>query len=290
MHNYVHTENTISQLPPWFQNPFKLISWLEMERFSASLFCAVTAYLERLKTEARLAQSDSKLQQARIDEIKTVLSDAANVLRSLQLQVTEALAKNIVSEICDRWTPLYMLAKVESVLLSFDSEMGSHLFFWVPAHRASWYDKKADEIVGALCCQRFPSVEREVEEAARCYALDRYTAAVVHLGRASEAGVQAIARAIGFTPSHDNWTLVFRELGTQAALPSAKQPQHWATHGAFLNVVWADLRAIGKGWRNNAAHLIKPNHTEEEAKDLMTAVPMFLRDLATQMDENGTLY
>ena len=101
--------------------------------------------------------------------------------------------------------------------------------------------------------------------------------------------MQALARAINFAPPNNNWNLVFRELGNQFNLSPSRRPQHWQTHGAFLETTWADLRAVGKAWRNDIAHLVD-TYPEEEARDFIAIIPIFLRDLAKGMDENGKLY
>jgi hypothetical protein len=64
---------------------------------------------------------------------------------------------------------------------------------------------------------------------------------------------------------------------------------HWQTHGELSETVWADLRAESKAWRNNIAHLVD-TYSEEEAKNLLAVIPVFLRDLATKMNEKGKLY
>jgi hypothetical protein len=169
------------------------------------------------------------------------------------------------------------------------SEMDTQLFLWVPPRRAEFYSRRADSLLGSECCARFPSIQREVKEAATCYAVARYTACAFHMARSTEAGMQALARAINFVPHDNNWNLVFRELGNQFKLPSAQRPPHWQTHGDFLDTIWADLRAVSKAWRNDIAHLVD-TYSEDDAEEFMAIIPIFLRDLAKTMDENGKLY
>lgn len=80
-----------------------------------------------------------------------------------------------------------------------------------------------------------------------------------------------------------------KRIKSEFAMKPSQRPRHWQTHGDFLETVWADLRAVSKAWRNNIAHLVD-TYSEEETKDLLTVIPMFLRDLATKMNENGKLY
>jgi len=169
------------------------------------------------------------------------------------------------------------------------SEMNAQTFLWVPPHPAVFYSKDAESMIGAQCCARFKSVQRELEEAAKCYSLARYTSCAFHLMRSTEAGVKALARAINYVPPHDQWDLVFKRMKSEFALKPSQRPAHWQTHGDFLETIWADLRAVSKAWRNDIAHLVD-TYSEEEAKNLLTVIPMFLRDLAAQMNEKGKLF
>jgi len=180
-----------------------------------------------------------------------------------------------------------MKVRVESLEAAMKAEMECHLFLWVNGQRSDFYSKDAQAILGAQCCQRFPSIQKEIEEAAKCYAVGRYTASAFHLMRSTEAGIKALAKAIGFTPTHRGWGLVFKELERQSKL--SPPPPVWSAHRKFLNQLSGDLVAITKAWRNDIAHLVD-TYTEEDAKSLITVIPMFLRDLAENIDENGTLY
>jgi hypothetical protein len=210
-----------------------------------------------------------------------------------QIALGEAskFAKRIVRDMStgDGLSPTELRTKFRDLQELIGSEMDAQTFLWVPPHRAEFYSKDAESIVGRECCSRFPLVQREVEEAVKCYAVGRYTACAFHMSRSTEAGMQGLARAINYVPPNNNWNLVFRELGNQFKLSSQNRPAHWQTHGDFLETVWADLRAVGKAWRNDIAHLVD-TYTEEEAEEFITIIPIFLRDLAKRMDENGKLY
>ena len=182
-----------------------------------------------------------------------------------------------------------MRSQLDALQKLIHSEMEDQLFLWVPSHRSEFYSKNADDIVGAECCARFPSIRREIEESNKCYAVGRYTASAFHLMRATEAGVKALAKAISAAPKHDAWKFVFEEMKAQVAVPLGSRQTHWRTHGEFLHTLWADMRAIAKEWRNGLAHSVD-TYSEEEAKQLLGVIPVFLRHLATKMDETGKLY
>lgn len=274
---------------PWHENPFRLISWLEMNEFSAHLFVNIGAsvtWMEDALDETGL-EGNKKVDRARKICVEFA-TRVAGMLDSIGCKFSAKGARRLASD-SSSLNAAGMRVRAREFKAQVFDEMSSHLFLWVPAHRAEWFGKNADAILGSECCTRFPSIQREVEEAMRCYAVGRYTASAFHLMRAAEVGVKALAKAIKAAPKHDAWRLVFNEMRTQVAPPPENRQKHWKTHGEFLETIWADMRVVSKEWRNDLAHSVD-TYSEEEAKQLLGVIPVFLRHLATKMDENGTLY
>lgn len=275
---------------PWIEHPFRLISWLEMIKVSAESYLLIGSYLgETHQVLYHIGKVSGTFVGFNANTIGTHLRNIAKECDKIALRESAKYARRIDRDLSQGLQREQLQSKISDLREFIDSEMRGQLFLWSPPHRADFYSKDAESVVGAECCARFPSIQREVEEALTCYALGRYTACAFHISRSTEAGMQALAKAINYVPPNNNWNLVFRELGNQFRLPSQNRPAHWQTHGDFLETVWADLRAVGKAWRNDIAHLVD-TYTEEEAKEFIAIIPIFLRDLAKQMDENGKLY
>jgi len=271
----------------WHENPFGLISWLDMERFSAEQFYAISCSLEELKCRWE-SKGITLVQGEHVDNFAKMFHEIGQKCESIGLIYSRKAAERAVADM--KGNPAEQIKfHLRALAESIKSEMEEHLFLWVPDRRSEWYSKDAESILGQQCCDRFKSIQRDTEEAAKCYAVGRFTASAFHLTRATEAGVKALAKAINYQPPNDNWTLVFRQMGNEFKLPNNQRPAHWQTHGYFLEEIWADLRAVSKAWRNNIAHLVDV-YTEEDAKELLAQIPLFLRHLATKMDENGNLY
>lgn len=280
-------ENGRPTIPPWLADPFRLISWLDMNKFSATEFYAIGAFFESVS--GVITSQPQEVPPEGRERICIILDSIAKSCGNISLKQSALATKRLHRELGEHMSKEALLTNLRSVTQLIHSEMESQLFLWVPGHRSEWYSKDAETILGVECCARFPSARREVEESAKCYAMGRFTASAFHLTRATEAGVKALAKAINFAPPNDNWTLVFRQMGNEFKLPQTQRPAHWQTHGDFLEDIWADLRAVSKAWRNDIAHLVD-TYTEEEAKGLLEVIPLFLRHLATKMDENGKLY
>ena len=260
-----------------------------MNKFSALSFYLTGNSLGLMRGMADNLRKHETWPEDGVKILKEAAEQASSECGNIGLRLSAKALQRFASEISENWSGDTLRARVEAVKNSIQDELEDHLFLWVPSHRAAFFSRSAESLVGEECCARFPSIRREIEEAIKCYALGRYTACAFHVSRSTEAGMQALARAIHYAPPNNNWNLVFRELGNQFKLPPEKRPQHWQTHGDFLETTWADLRAVGKAWRNDIAHLVD-TYIEEEAKDFIAIVPIFLRDLAKKMDESGTLY
>lgn len=276
---------------PWRENPFRLISCLEMNQFSAESCTAMGAMLGKLVTALDSTKVPGVfLPKLTPDFLLESISAIEVLCEEIGLTQSVKCTTRLVDELGRKGLSNNDLkVKLDGLEKLIISEMEGELFLWVPEHRAEFYSKDAEKIVGAECCKRFGSIQRELVEAVKCYAVGRYTASAFHLMRSTEAGVKALAKAIRFTPKHNQWELVFKQMETEVALPIANRPKHWKTHGKFLERIWGDLRAVSKAWRNDIAHLVD-TYSEEDAKNLLGVVPMFLRDLATKMDERGKLY
>ena len=209
-------------------------------------------------------------------------------LAKVGCKFSAAAADRLSTQMSEKWTDEVFKIRTDELYANIMEEVGSHQFFWVPSNRAEWYGKKAEEIAGSLWCPRFPSTCSEIEEASKCYAFGRYTSAAFHLMRAVEPGTKALGLAIGLTPAHPGWKLVFDEVYGQW---KKHRPRHpiWTTHEAALVQISGDLRTVSLVWRNDVAHFVD-TYGEENAKEMLTIVPVFMRNLSAMIDEKGTLY
>jgi hypothetical protein len=279
---------------PWHKHPFRLICWLKMEKFSAEIFYHMACGLGNLSQALDMMHA-SGVSAATFKPVLTLqnilqwLHEVRDKCKLINLRQSEKCAQRIIDDIGKIGLDnVEIAARINEFNKLVKSEMESELFFWVPAHRADWYGKKADVIAGAHWCARFCSTTQEIEEAAKCYAAGRYTAASFHLMRATEAGTKALGLAIGFTPAHPGWKEIFREVYAQY---KNQKPRHsiWKTHEAVLIQISGDLRTISHVWRNDLAHFVD-TYNEDEAREMFTIVPIFMRNLSAMIDESGKLY
>lgn len=114
---------------------------------------------------------------------------------------------------------------------------------------------------GSKIYEAFPSARDDLEEAAKCIALNRWTAAVFHMMRAVELILRLLAKRYTVN-DQNNWNNVLNELIKKLSAVSKREDgeiqEQWAAEMA------AHLRNIKNAWRNHVMHS-KEKYDEERS-------------------------
>jgi hypothetical protein len=115
---------------------------------------------------------------------------------------------------------------------------------------------------------------------------------VFHLMRILEIGLEAARRCLGIPdpskPAERNWGAVLKKIQEGIQARNAAQPQGWqhAEDKDFFTGAYALLDNVRNVWRNATMH-VKVKYTEEEADNIFRAVRVFMKKLASRLDESG---
>ncbi|UXU74322.1 MULTISPECIES: hypothetical protein [unclassified Paracoccus (in: a-proteobacteria)] len=142
-------------------------------------------------------------------------------------------------------------------------ELSGRKLYTLDRRHAIWFDDPSP--FGAVVEDAFPSACFDIREAAKCRAVGRWTACVMHLMRVMEAGLGALAHHHD-VPADANWNQVInqieariREVGKRSHGPEAEQcAAEAATH----------LRFVKNAWRNHAMHRFE-KYDEERAASIV---------------------
>jgi hypothetical protein len=130
----------------------------------------------------------------------------------------------------------------------------------------------------------------ELDEAAKCLALGRSTAAVFHLMRLMEIAVRSVARCLQIPdpiqPAQRNWGAVLKSVRDAIDAKWSTTPARTNGDGEFFDALYASLDAVKNPWRNSTMHPAN-KYTTEEAEHIYAAVRGFVMKLADRCDENG---
>jgi hypothetical protein len=139
---------------------------------------------------------------------------------------------------------------------------------------------------------KFPSALFEVDEAAKCLALSRPTAAVFHLMRSMEIAIHAVRECLAIpAPVKDwerNWGRIIEKIEQAITVRNSANPKNWAIKDdpEFFASIYVSLDAVRVAWRNTTMH-VENKYTEEEAEHILGLVRGFMKKLASRMGEDG---
>lgn len=138
--------------------------------------------------------------------------------------------------------------------------------------------------------QAFPTASFEIEESAKCCALNRYTASIFHCMRALECGIRAMSRFLDMPDAAKaggkNWGAILKALRGRV---DEKWPMATRTEnsiGARMESLLATLDAMKNPWRNATMH-VETIYAPHEAIHIVRCSGVFLIELARFCDEEG---
>jgi len=144
----------------------------------------------------------------------------------------------------------------------------------------------AKRLLDAETLMKFPAIRLDADEAAKCFATERYTASVFHLMRIMEVGLRALGASLN-DPSLDpktnpSWEKILLRGDKELQKHLADRSPEWRSDESFFSTAQANLRAVKDAWRNSTLH-VETNHNRDSAEDISKAVRAFMRHLATKL-------
>jgi hypothetical protein len=221
------------------------------------------------------------------------MQDHARELRSSLLtlgtrQTSKSADRLIGTVSADRFT----YPELASLLREIDSRLRdelSDITVLTLSDKEQGYFAPAEPLFGKEFEVAFPSALFELDEASKCMALGRDTAAVFHLMRCMEIGIRTIAKSLGVPDpvkgSDRNWSEMLKKI--KLAMERKLNPPSW-NHGdrEIFESAYGSLDAVRVAWRNPTMH-VDSKYTNDEAEHIFVAVRGFMKKLASRMDEQG---
>jgi hypothetical protein len=131
------------------------------------------------------------------------------------------------------------------------------------------------EVTGA-----FPEANKDLSEAAFCYAFERNTACVFHLMRALEIVLKAFAEKLGAHFEPKNWGRILSSIEEKIGNSRNSEDAEVLVH----------LRNIKNAWRNSTMH-VERDYDAEQAFDILRTTKNFMIQVAKRLqrpNESGS--
>jgi hypothetical protein len=284
---------------PWRNDPNKLVSWWDMEKFAAAEFYGIAVIIERQRSRLAHKRPGGPLIGAHIyelsaDELDQLSADfegVAEKCKNLGLPVSEKTA-NSIKDIANggqgkphnRWA----VQAIDNFQQTLFFETQNTLFLKVDYRRKTFYEEPLKEWEEVT--RRFPAAVSDIEEASRCYACDRYAGAVFHAMLIAERGAVEIGKLIEINDPKPGWPSTIREM--DRIVHKAKYDSLTALeqkHRPLLERLLPSMQAMQTGWRHKISHvegrlvLINGEFSQQTAEEILIAVRGFMRNLAGEL-------
>jgi hypothetical protein len=174
-----------------------------------------------------------------------------------------------------------LVAVIQQLKALILDNLTQHYFLLIPVTRRELYEQKNPPF-GSVVHSRFPEANRDIASAARCLAVDEWTAAVFHLMRVAEHGMRDLAKPLG-VPCEEaqQWRHVIDGIvsAVKAMEQEKKTPERDAQLQSYSEAA-QQLFFFKEAWRNHVMHA-KETYDEREAFNVYEAVKHFMQRLAT---------
>lgn len=160
----------------------------------------------------------------------------------------------------------------------FQAEVGDQWLIIVNYEHSGYLDEDVAPF-GDAVRDKFPRLSEDIDEAAKCLALSRYTACVFHLMRVMESSVHLLARKLNISIDLRiaSWNDVTIATGNALSAMPGKTP-HNRRKKQLYGEALANLTAVRIAWRNEVMHP-KKTYTRVEAAKIFSHVEGFLESL-----------
>src|SRR3989442_2119689 len=201
---------------PWILAPYQLVSWWDMQKFSAEAFVTIGTQLQILKEEigfgtprggdpATLTQETIVLDEVKLAQISKLLSSIERKCSEVSLRIsagsTAVLREDLLA--MQKIPRDFAIGRISALQGTIHVEMKQNLFPSIPQERAIYYTtplREWEQILG-----RFSKLASDVEECSRCFACDRYAGSIFHALLIAEFGVIEVAKLFGVEGDKPGW-------------------------------------------------------------------------------------
>lgn len=268
-------------VPPWVENPYRLVSLGEMMRRFQGFdlvqvgILADQAFILQEVGRDRMTESWWEWMFAALPQAKQAC-DSFNLIRTAdaigRLEIRLHSGEKDLKIVAD---------DLRYIRQKLTEELDACLFLHVP-NDAHYYQEPQEGWQDVLVS--FPSAMLNIEEASKCFALNRYTAAVFHCMRILESGIRVLANQFGVPADYRDWGNIIDNIESEIkAKTKALGTKKWPDH-QFYSEAAVHLFHLKDAWRNHVIHG-RLDFDEERARTTYEHTRDFMCHLALRLKE-----
>jgi hypothetical protein len=228
-----------------------------MLRLYAERFVDASNYLGALATVAEQFEDRSETINMQSGDlvpanIKKNLDQLLADREALKLRLTVIQIKRLLNNTNDL-EPKMLQRHLHSIFMRFRDELEDRAMYWIPPDRSVYYEEPLQGWSAVI--DRF-GCAFDVEEARKCVALERYTAAVFHLMKIVEAAVLELRVFLDEKPdARAGFGSVLKKLEQMTQREKFTHIDvNLRPYLGFMQETLAQLHAVKDSWRDRVAH------------------------------------
>jgi hypothetical protein len=282
---------------PWRRKP--LVNWYEMNKFTAENAYALGLFLDRLRSvlTTMLLDRGGNYSEAMTNEERQKVVKELQPAEALSLnlglkQTTQAIQDfGRVLARFDGYKPVHfyfedITNRIDELHRVITREMQSHLFMFFTPEQAEWYlspSKGWEEVV-----KKWPQTAIDIEESSKCYACDRYAAAIFHTLLVAEFGVIQLAQLLGDVDPKPGWAMLDR-LEKIIRKPYPQRSPLEQQHSKLLDNTMPLMQTVKDSWRHKITHVdnklkwLDGDFSPQLAEEIIKSTRGLMRRLAEDM-------
>jgi hypothetical protein len=307
-------EQTIERkCAPWEDNPYGVVSLLDMLRTNAFFFASVGESMAEMrclidKFQRSQAQGPWTVGQQTASVPDKAVSEQIRLKFFLLLDEMEEHCKaeelQNTHDFIEHYRMLYgkyadehnlklmcsaLTSALETLNVSYLNELRRQVYLHISSDKLKFYyegkDRRKRNVFGDAVDKAFPNIKEEVYEAGNCLALERWTASVFHCMRTLELGLQALATELNITFSGtldlQNWQNIIESIESEILkLEKTPKSRYKSETLKFFSGAAMQFRWFKEAWRNHVAH-VRETYDEGKAVSILTHVREFMQQLAS---------
>jgi hypothetical protein len=201
----------VSALPVWETSPYGVVSLLEMLKFAAQDFWEASQILATLGAYPN-TMKDANGRANAVKHINKLLEHCANLNLPVSLKEAEKMQPQFNSTETSPQSFSVLVHRLSSVI---HSELGARVVFALESEKVEFWHPLW--LVGTPIYSAFPQAWEEFKRAGRCYAYGECTAAVFHVMRVIDSGLQLVCESFGEAYDARSWDGVAKKIEFEMA-------------------------------------------------------------------------
>lgn len=268
-----------------------------MLRLYAGVFVVVIRDLAGATAQLSMmcVDGDADLRLAELGDLRESLF--AKPLREVETEISKlpisSVLRGKIPRLIDRvstdevWTVATAEALFKELTDHIIAELTQSSFLVIPPGRRAMYVQREPQF-GPKVANRFGDGNDDIAAAARCVALEEWTAAVFHLMRVVEHGLHALAAKMQIPMSAtieiEQWHNIIDQIEAEIRRLDQTLPRGPAKSETlqFYSEVASNFRYFKDAWRNHVSHSRK-TYDERAALAVWDHVSTFMQELAEHL-------